>query len=550
VSAGTTTITVTTQDGNKTATCAVTVNAANVPVTSVSLNKNTLTLDEGKTETLTATVSPSNATNKNVTWSSSNTSVATVSNGTITSIAAGSASITVTTADGSKTATCTVTVNGTYIFNSITAFGSWLTDQRSNSPNNPYNVKLNVNDLSGISSVLTSVQNRYVFLDFSGSSFTTIPEEAFYYRISSNSWISCENLVGIIIPNGVTSIGENAFQWCLYLSSVNIPNGVTSIGKNAFYYCTRLTSISIPDSVTSIVPGYNYLFFSGCKNLNAINVGSGNSVYASENGVLYNKNKTALYQCPQGKTGAIIIPNSVTSIGNYSFYECESITSVTISNSVTIIGEIAFAGCQNLSSLTIGSGVTSIGEDAFANCHSLKSITVPDSVISIGQGAFRWCENLASITLGSGVLSIGSFVFDTYNLTTINVSSGNNTYSSDNGILYSKDKKTLFMYPKGRSGSFTIPNSVTSIEGYSFSISKITSVIIPSSVTVLNYNAFGTCLNLISVTFQGTISYFSSGAFLYTGDLYNKFYATDPINGTPGTYTTSNPGENAVWTKQ
>ena len=109
--AGSATITVTTEDGSKTATCSVTVNAKVYPVTGVSLNKTTATLTEGETLTLTATVNPSNATNKSVSWKSSNTSVATVSNGKVTALKAGTAKITVTTADGGKTATCTVTVN-------------------------------------------------------------------------------------------------------------------------------------------------------------------------------------------------------------------------------------------------------------------------------------------------------------------------------------------------------------------------------------------------------------------------------------------------------
>ena len=176
----------------------------------------------------------------------------------------------------------------------------------------------------------------------------------------------CESLSSVTIPDGVKSIGSNVFSGCSRLTSVTIGNSVTSIGEYAFYNCSSLTSVTIPDSVTSI----GYSAFRGCSSLASINASADNKYYSSQDGVLFNKDKTELVCCPEGKTGAYIIPSSVTSIGNYAFRDCSSLTSITIPDSVT-----------------------SIGEGAFWFCSSLTSITIPDSVTSIGYMAFDCCNN-------------------------------------------------------------------------------------------------------------------------------------------------------------
>ena len=143
--------------------------------------------------------------------------------------------------------------------------------------------------------------------------YTSVPW--YYYPIKN-----------VVINNGVTSIGEYAFEGCTGLTSITIPNSVTSIGDLAFYECTGLTSIYVAED-----------------NLN----------YASIVGVLYSKDKKTLIKCPEGKTGSITIPNSVTSIGDRAFYSCQGLTSVTIPNSVTTIGEYAFCACNGLTSMTV-----------------------------------------------------------------------------------------------------------------------------------------------------------------------------------------------------
>ncbi len=216
------------------------------------------------------------------------------------------------------------------------------------------------------------------------------------------------------IPNSVTRIGDDAFYRCISLTSVTIPNSVTSIGESAFADCSRLTSVTIPNSVTRIDVGAFYR----CSSLSEIIVDGNNQNYSSQDGVLFNKDKTALIQYPIGNTRtSYTIPNSVTSIGYYAFYNCSSLTSVTIPDSVTIIGEYAFEYCSSLTSITISNSVTRIGYFAFYNCRSLTSVTIPNSVTSIGGDAFAYCYSLTSVTIPNSVTSIGNSAFDyCYNL--------------------------------------------------------------------------------------------------------------------------------------
>ena len=247
----------------------------------------------------------------------------------------------------------------------------------------------------------------------------------------------------------VTYRGNN-YGYYYYSGAVTIPetvtyNGttysVTSIGNYAFTDCYSLTSITIPNSVTSI----GWYAFSGCSSLTSINVDVNNPNYCSIDGVLFNKDKTTLIQYPIGNTRTeYTIPNSVTSIGEYAFRDCSSLTSITIGNSVTSIGRSAFYDCSSLTSITIPNSVTSIGDYALGYCSSLTSITIPNSVTSIGDYAFWYCSSLTSITIPNSVTSIGSSAFEGCSSLT----------------------------------SITIPKSVTSIGDYAFAYcSSLTTVI-------------------------------------------------------------------------
>ena len=196
-------------------------------------------------------------------------------------------------------------------------------------------------------------------------------------NIQDNAFVGCEYLTQVDISDSVTDIGICAFTACSNLTSITIPNSVINIGMAAFVECRQLTHVYISDSVTNI----GEQAFAWCTNLSYIEVGENNTCYMSEDGILFNKQKTELIAYPVGKTeSAYTIPSGVKNIATG-----------------------AFIGCENITSIVIPDGVTNIGMYALASCWNLTNVTIPNSVIGFEEGAFSDSNNLVNITFSGTI---------------------------------------------------------------------------------------------------------------------------------------------------
>lgn len=260
-------------------------------------------------------------------------------------------------------------------------------------------------------------------------------------RIGESAFGGNNSLTSVTIPSGVTNIGYAAFSFCLSLTSVTIPNSVTGIGDYAFINCTSLAEVTIPNSVTRI-GDYAFLW---CGGLMAFTVDAENPAYSSMDGVLFDKNRTKLIQCPALKTGNYTVPSGVTSILNRAFLGCINLVKVTIPGSVTSIGFEAFLGCSSLTAISVDGdnpayssldgvlfnkgrttliqwprgrtedyiiphGVIRVEDSAFYGC-SLTSVTIPSSVTFIGPSAFYGCFSLERVHFQGNIPRVGDNAF-------------------------------------------------------------------------------------------------------------------------------------------
>ncbi|HXT10046.1 MAG TPA: leucine-rich repeat domain-containing protein [Candidatus Angelobacter sp.] len=370
--------------------------------------------------------------------------------------------------------------------------------------------------------------------------------------IGPNGLLEHPDIVTLSIPESVTNIGQLAFEALPDLKSVTIAagvigpaafagspsltnvvlgNGVRIIGADAFADCPGLTHIEISSSVTNIASDTLYSAFSGCTNLTNITVDAGNPVYASADGVLFDRTLTALLIVPQGRQGSYTVPESVTQIGSAAFAYCR-FTNVSFPPSLRDIGDNAFLDCLGLTNIVIPDAVTNIGSNAFAwdfinsvafgnglvvigngafmGC-KLTDAIIPDSVTKIDGSAFADCYSLSNLTLGLNVSDIGPGAFagcaftsvmvpatvtnldpeafPSY-LQTINVDPSNAVYSSLDGVVFNSDKTELLIFPTARQGDYEIPEGTLKIGNSAFADSSVTNVTMPASLVEIGTNAF------------------------------------------------------------
>ena len=282
------------------------------------------------------------------------------------------------------------------------------------------------------------------------------------------------------IKNGTKVICNSAFESCMSLCELVIPSSVTSIGNSAFSDCGFLRELEIPSSVTRIGGGA----FNNCPSL-LLNI-QNPKFRLIDNSIIVDTDKRVVLSCLNNKNNIIIpssvtsigerafswcsslrelvLPSSVTSIGNRAFSVCSSLRKLVIPSSVTSIGDLAFNGCESLRELVLPSSVTSIGNSAFKDCKSLRKLVIPSSVTSIEECAFCGCESLRKLAIPSSVTSIGNFAFD-----------GCDSLCE-----------------------LVIPSSVTSIGNRAFSAcSSLRELVLPSSVTRIGDGAFNDCPSLL-----------------------------------------------------
>ncbi len=387
----------------------------------------------------------------------------------------------------------------------------------------------------------------------------------------------------------VTAIGYEAFYEYTSLESITIPDSVTSIGDNAFYNCKSLENITLPDSLTEI----GEYAFSGCDALmtvyysgtkeqrEAINIGNGNIDFTGvtwyymfagtreANSFLYviHRDNTASVAKYTGSEADAVIPSAVdgypvTSIGDWAFFHCTSLASITLPDGVITIGSGAFSACTSLLSITLPDGVTEIGRQAFSSCIALKSITIPDSVTeigwemfsyctsltgitlsdsvtTIGSGAFAGCTSLADIKLPDSVISIGGYAFrycssltsiklpdsvtsiglDVFNYTAYY----NNDANWEDHVLYIGNH--LIKAKSNIIGEYTIKDGTKTIAHSAFmDCTSLTSITIPEGVTAIGEDAFFHCTSLESITIPDSMAAIGSGAF------YNTAYYNNDAN--------------------
>ena len=345
--------------------------------------------------------------------------------------------------------------------------------------------------------------------------------------IGSYAFYNCESLTTISISGKVTQIGEYALEGCISLDGIwvdsgnpnyvsdekgvlydkgktrilavpgklagsyTVPDTVTKIDGYAFRNCTRLTELILPAGLTEL----SYHMCEGCTALERVVLG--------EN--VTELNKETFLNCSSLKE--INIPGGVTQLQYGLFRGCGALKTLTLPEGITTIGEYAFADCSALESINFPSSLTKIDNHAFQSCAALKEAKLPEGLKTIGWNTFSGCDSLTQVEIPASVTSIDEFAFaGCDSLEGFRVSPESKSYvHDDRGVLYNKKMTVLVAAPNKLSGSYTVPQGVTSIYGGAFSGSAISEILLPDTLTNLGWKTFTSCQGLTEVTIPDSV---------------------------------------------
>ena len=407
---------------------------------------------------------------------------------------------------------------GTMFASNTQVDGIWY---NFNSTNNTAEVTYQGSSSTTYSNEYAGVVTIPASVTYSGTTYsvTSIGEDAFY---------NCSGLTSVTIPNSVTSIGNSAFYYCSGLTSVTIPNSVTSIGYFAFGRCTGLTSVTIPNSVTSI----GNRAFDGCSGLTSVTIGNGVTSIGSG----------AFWGC-SGLT-SVTIGNGVTSIGSEAFFNCSGLTKVNITD-IAAWCNIQFENnydCNPLyyakhlyindtevTNLTIPNSVTSIGQYTFYNCSSLTSVTIPNSVTNIGEGAFWGCSGLTSAEAPAGFFDVpeADWLYCTKILSQVTVNGGELT---ENALLFiNRSYKTLQTLDV--SGVTNTEFADEAFKGYY----NLQQLVLPAGLQKVSYMMVAGCKNLQSIDIPASVEEIEQSAFEDCRSIQSITFGGAPA-GAPGRF--------------
>lgn len=366
-------------------------------------------------------------------------------------------------------------------------------------------------------------------------------------EICKSSFELCTSLEYIDLPQNLKYIGIYAFSNCLLLKSIKIPNSVVSIGYDAFYCCSGLEEIFIPEKTINLLDyteaydefiidnhkdyDYGIVPFRNCSRMTKISVSEDNPIYSSKDGLLYNRDKTKLIRCPEGRKNPIILPESTIEISKNAFINCKNIEEIKITNtlpinhpefpktninysidlneflikenilvkysgvrsqvvipkSVRAIGENAFKDCQYITDILVQEGVRSICQSAFKNCYNLKRISLPNSLENIEKSAFAKCSNLNFLTLPKQITEIKEFTFAfCENMSDISLSDKIGSIG-----------KCAFLNCE-KLDKISLPQNLIIIEDYAFcNCSLLKEIIFPENTREIADTAFEECNDIV-----------------------------------------------------